>query len=52
MKKNYYPHNEASIVQWNGNFATQLADSVAALGFTPEEITAITNFKRHGSSNY
>lgn len=42
MRKNYYPHNEASIVQWNSNFVAQLADVGATLGFTPEEITAIT----------
>jgi len=42
MNRNYYPHNEASISQWNANFTTQLADTGASLGFTPEEITAIT----------
>lgn len=42
MKKDYYPHSEASIIQWNENFATQLADVGSTLGFTPEEVTAIT----------
>jgi hypothetical protein len=42
MNKNYYPHNEATISQWNANFVTQLATTGAELGFTPEEITAIT----------
>ncbi len=43
MKKSYYPHSEASISQWNGNFVSQLTEVGATLGFTPEEITEISN---------
>ncbi len=42
MTKDYFPHNEASIVQWNENFKTQLADIGLSLGFTQEDIDAIS----------
>ncbi len=41
MNKDYYPHSEATIVQWNENFKTQLASIGASLGFTTEEVDAI-----------
>ena len=42
MIKDYFPHGETSIVQWNENFKAQLSDIGLSLGFTQEEINTIS----------
>ncbi len=42
MIKDYFPHGEASIVQWNENFKAQLSDIGLSLGFTQEDIDSIS----------
>jgi hypothetical protein len=42
MSKDYFPTNEPSIVQWNENFKTQLAEIGVSLGFTEEDIATIS----------
>ncbi len=43
MVKDYFPHNEPSIVQWNENFRTQLTAIGTSLGFTEEEVLTINS---------
>lgn len=41
--KDYVPQNELELSKWSANFAAQFAIIGPALGFTVEEVAAITS---------
>ncbi len=42
MKKDFIPDADAQFDSWEENFVTKLATHAAALGYTPDEVAAIT----------